>query len=913
MKEYLQSLTNINIPYWVFIVLVVAIILVAFLFYWYMRTRIFKRRLLKIIKTRNAPQAEEALKIFAQHYPPEKLVRYSRRMERYSRQWGPRVVRETGLAKKWEEKLTNSQLVHASDLRRVLLYCPSTSVFKAFITATQYPRLRSQFSKWMQKEGEEKIIRLLAESCRGENFDPSFAKSFLKDHAIFLRELTGEAEWYTRYFAYKILLLDSSVPSANEEASASEEDVLSQRSLNDGLMDPHSLIRMILTENYKASREKTWEVLWDKLIHDPVYEVRKAARKRIAKEFTNLYNLKDKFLNITECSRVLELLDTDSQEDRAFAMKTLESPNRELCFPAAVFLEKCGILSSILAKNTLDDQSGIEHCVNLLRKATEVNVCGFLNGYPSGDGGPLLVAANLLSGPDGNSENILYLEEKVFTFFNNKKIDPANKKIYTRTLDAIAESGNIRTLELFAEELSRRENDPVFLDLLLPRIPGRASSLILPILFRFVENTSFSAREELISILKTFSPDLILPRLFTILNANRTDYPHIVRITALKILGRLNLPFCLQRILESLPTLRAEETEEFASLVTEYPKHILEEKARELLALPDARIRASIISILPVTKNESFIREIRSALKDVDPDVRVAAIKALLGFGEIRLLNQETSMLRDPVERVRLATAKVIAEHGNSGAMSILKSILDDPSETDVVKIGVITGLGEALNAEGISILIDVLDSAGTFVPVGTSVPVDTKVSVTAKASGDSEENIDLLGKFAEKALIMRTTKRDIIQLIESFKDASPQLREKLIPVFKAQGKAAEPWIVEILKEEIASLKPYLTTILEGTGYVDEVKRRLSHRDVETRREAAMLLSLMDTLPAFRGLVLAAKDPDQEVRVCVVKALEKLKNQESYEMLEKLKDDPDNRIRRYTHWALERLDSLGME
>jgi HEAT repeat protein len=73
------------------------------------------------------------------------------------------------------------------------------------------------------------------------------------------------------------------------------------------------------------------------------------------------------------------------------------------------------------------------------------------------------------------------------------------------------------------------------------------------------------------------------------------------------------------------------------------------------------------------------------------------------------------------------------------------------------------------------------------------------------------------------------------------------------------------------------------------------------------------MLSLLDTLPAFRGLVLAAKDPDQEVRVCVVKALERLNNSQSHEILDNLKKDPDNRIRKYTYWALERLDSLGME
>jgi HEAT repeat protein len=58
---------------------------------------------------------------------------------------------------------------------------------------------------------------------------------------------------------------------------------------------------------------------------------------------------------------------------------------------------------------------------------------------------------------------------------------------------------------------------------------------------------------------------------------------------------------------------------------------------------------------------------------------------------------------------------------------------------------------------------------------------------------------------------------------------------------------------------------------------------------------------------------MAARDPDQEVRVLVVKALEKLNTPQGRDILERLKEDPDKRIRKYTHWALERLDSLAMD
>jgi HEAT repeat protein len=869
MEFFLDSLKGIDIPAHVLIVPPAALLFLALFILWFVHTRIFKYRLRKIIKAQETRQIEEAVINFAKHYPPEKLVRYSRRMERYSRQMGPEVVRRTGLADKWVQKVAHSVLPTAVDLRRVILYCPKSAVFKAYLAAEKHPRLRRVIKEWMRIDGEEKVIRLLAEACRGEGFEPDFGKSFLVNNCVLLRELTGEPEWHARYFAYKILIHDN--------------DELTQRSLEAGLLDPHPLVRRILTENISGDRKKVWNILWDRLIHDPVYEVREAAKKRISKDFMDMYSLKDKVLKVEENIRILELLDPASQEDKTFATSMLQADNKELRYPAAVFLEKCGVLALYLARNTLNDSSAITNSIRILKKAIDVKVSGFLAEYPSGDGAPLLAAANLLAETNGPHESVNFLAKKVFTFFINKKPEPSNREIYTKTIEAIAAGGSTKSYELLAEELERRENDPVFLDMLITRLPAKAELILSPILFRFLENVNFSARDKLIKLLGTFSPDIVLPEIFHILNNGRAKFHHIIRISALKILGQLRLPFCFQRVLESLPTLTPEETEVFARMIMDYPKDVFEEKVTSLLASPDARIRASIISILPVVKNDNFMKEIRASLKDVDPDVRVAAIKSLLGFGEIKLLNQETSMLHDPVERVRLATAEVIARHGNNAAIEILKNITVDPNETEVVKTGVIAGLGQAVNAGGIPVLVSVLDSQEEF------------------------------REQAVKALAMRTSKRDITQIIEIFKNAEPQLREKLIPVFKMQGKDAEPIILEILKEEVKSLKPYLVKILEETGYVEEAKRRLSHRDVEVRREAATMLSLLDTLPAFRGLVMAAKDPDQDVRICVVRALEKIKGSQSYDFLEKLKQDPDSRVRKYTNWALERLDSLAME
>ena len=744
------------------------------------------------------------------------------------------------------------------------------SMFKAYLTAERHPLLRGVFKSFMKSGEEEKVIRFIAESCKGENFEPVFGKSFLKGNGPLIRELTGEPEWHTRYFAYKLLIHD--------------DESITQRSLEAGLNDSHPLIRKILTETFdKGVRHKVWQLLWDKLIHDPVFEVRATAKKRVKKEFMDMYTLMDKKLNAEESFRLLELLDPNSQEDKSFATAMLQTDSKEHQYPAAVFLQKCGVLALYLKRNMLEDPVNIKNSIQLLRKAMDVNVSGFLAEYSPGDGAPLIVAANLLAKTNGLHESVYYLAKKVFTFCSNKKAEPAYREIYTKAIEAIAAGGSVKSYELLAGELSRRENDPAFLEMLIPRLTAKAELILSPLLFRFLENDKFPLRDQLVKVLGTFSPDIVLPEIFHILNRGREKFPHIVRISALVMLGQMHLPFCFQRMLESLPTLTAEETEAFARLVAHYPRDVFEDKVRALLASPDAQIRTSIITILPIVKNDSFMKELQAALKDVDPDVRITAIKSLLGFGEIKLLNQEASMLRDPVERVRRATVEVIARHGNQAEIEILKNIMADPNETGDVKSGVIDGLGQAVNAEGIPLLVSVLDTQEEF------------------------------REQAVKALSMRTSKRDLTQLVEIFRDAEPQLREKIIPIFKTQGRNAELNILEILKEEVRSVKPYLVKILEETGYIEEAKRRLSNRDAEVRREAAMSLSLMDTLPAFRGLVMAAKDPDHEVRICVVRALEKLKDSKNYDFLEKLKQDPDSRVRKYTNWALERLDSLAME
>jgi HEAT repeat protein len=156
-------------------------------------------------------------------------------------------------------------------------------------------------------------------------------------------------------------------------------------------------------------------------------------------------------------------------------------------------------------------------------------------------------------------------------------------------------------------------------------------------------------------------------------------------------------------------------------------------------------------------------------------------------------------------------------------------------------------------------------------------------------------------------ALAKHKSLEQIKQLIKTFKHGNPRLRERISEVFKLMGFECEQVLINLLTQEPAALKSFITEIMEKTGFIEAQVRKLSHSDPGERRKAAEMLALVETTSAFRGMVLAAKDPDQEVRVNVIKALEKLNKKEAHETLLALKNDPDKRVRKYTNWAIHRV------
>ena len=236
-------------------------------------------------------------------------------------------------------------------------------------------------------------------------------------------------------------------------------------------------------------------------------------------------------------------------------------------------------------------------------------------------------------------------------------------------------------------------------------------------------------------------------------------------------------------------------------------------------------------------------------------------------------------MLRDPVESVRSDVARALGQHGNDTSLKHFEELCTDENEVRAVKLAAIQGLRASQQEKAVDILVGYLKS-------------------------DAEQDLqdEIINALADK-----NSSKELARLVSHMKDAEHDLRDKLVQAFSRMGYDSEAVMVELLREDIASLRPYITSVLEETGFIDHTIRKLSHRDPQIRRDAAELLSLIGTVAAFRGIVLASRDPDEQVRVRVTKALERLNTKEGNEILGQLKDDPDPKIRKYTLWALERI------
>ena len=749
------------------------------------------------------------------------------------------------------------------DVRRLLELAPEEGLYPVFRLALQKDSIARIFKDWVKENRNVMLLRKMALDAGGDKFDGKKVRELLNDCLDDLRELSGDPQWQVRYFALRVMLFD--------------DDSKTIRLLKESFQDPHPLLRRTAAENVgNDNLDELFDALKIMVLDDPVPEVRQSARKRIDTSFPERWKLDPAEMDDLQTIHVLELLKQDSKEDENTAITALESESLETRLAAARFLEKSGALDRLFLGANRGDREDWNRRFYLLSKSVSVGISGFLEKIKTTDiVDVLLLGAKILS-EGGDNSLITNLAESTF---NRKEPirDADEEELYHTAVSLACMKGDSRARSLIRDELRKRRKDTDVLSFILPLLPPAEAPVFKDVLLDFLKDDNFAAEEAFLDILSKIPPSMFLGTVLEILEKDRSFHSHKVRLRALKCLGVWHLDYTLQTILENLPILPMEMATEFASHMSKMNSDVLRERAGFILASPDAGIRAALIAILPAAGINTYIKEIREGLNDADPDVRIACLRALFDFGELKATGPALTLLRDPVEHVRLEAARIAGMRGSEKFLEILEEIIKDQNEADSVRIAAMEGLALSNNTASVSTMVSCLDI---------------------------EES---LHKELIAAMAKKTDKKSIVALVENFKDSEAVIRDKISEVFTAMGEKGEAALVSLLKEDIASLKPFLADILTRTGFIEILIRKLSHRKPAVRKEAADLLAQIATDSAFRGIVLAARDPDRDVRIMVTKALETLATPAGENILKSLQEDPDRKVRKYTHWAMERL------
>lgn len=755
----------------------------------------------------------------------------------------------------------------------VLESCPDKGLFSVFLAALDNRRIARDLLAFMESSEDLFIFRRLALSGRGEVFDGAKGADLFREKLDRVRELTGDPEWPARYMAVRILLADA--------------DQRSRRAAEELFHDPHTLIRKTLIESYEPADEegrgRFYDLLVSYLTDDTAYEVRKAARERLAVSFPERYSVDFSSLSPDRAVHVVEQFRTSSMEDRGKALELLEQDDLEIRFAAAQFLQSGNFLDPLFLEVSFTDRGQMERNGKLLRKAVEVNVTGFLDNITMTSGlETLSIAADILL-KSGNPELITVLAEKVLLIVPSASENADTMKLFRTAMECVRTRSTEKTATLIAGKLRERcSAADECARILLDAVPGGFPQVILPALMDLLKSGECAYRDELHGAFLRYEASFYLDQLMDILKSGREHYAHEVRISALILLGKLNLTYCMQFLLEQMPVLPFEEARDFSLHLKEYAGKLFEQRVIETLDRDDGKVRAALICAVPATGIKEFLKPIREAIGDADPEVRRAAVWALLEYGDQKSIRASVDLLRDPVERVRVEAAHALASRGSDSILDSFQEILADANEVEPVQTAVLEGLSRSASPKAVDLLV-----------------------------GQLKERPDRYSAETVAALSAIREAKQIKRLIEKMKDAGPELRDRITAAFIMMGEEAEKPLLDLLAEGISSLKANITDVLEATGYVEHAIRKLNHRDPQVRRDAAEKLSLVGTVAAFRGIVLAGRDPDQDVRVMVTKALEQLGTAGGKEILESLKADPDKRIRKYTLWALERIEAKG--
>ncbi|ADK83209.1 HEAT repeat domain-containing protein [Sediminispirochaeta smaragdinae] len=800
------------------------------------------------------------------------LELFGRTLEKRSMESGVNLFQIFGLEKRMIGRISVEgkqkaphKRVSRTDIRRALAFFPDQALFPIFLLAQKRRKVALELESWLEGAGELFVLRRLAISSGGTDFDGKQALRLLESHTEEIWALAEDPDYRARLFALRIAA-----------AGHQEQDRLV---VHKAFSDEHPEIRIATIRLYipeEEERDAFYKHLIEVMKEDPNHQVRITASGRLYKEFPDAKLPEAETLNTIEAIRIAELLNPDRSEDQNLAFKFLLSDDPELSLIAARFLDACGAFSRLFMAADSGDEDGMRRIEKLLRKGAISHCFGYLNVLSQQT--PLstasLVLASRLLLREGARPLIGALLKRFSALPKEKQQSSEGREIVLNTLEAATKRGDEEAMKMAAHMLLTHPYDEALQRTIIENISRSYADLFIEALLELLKNPDYQEEALLISKFAELPADLSVHALLDLVRLPG-EVPLIGRKRAIKVLLRKGERAGIQGILEEMPLMELNEAAECAGWLEQFIPTGLEERLAAIFSCNDGPLRARMIAAIPSSLIKRFNEAITEALDDPDPEVRKAAAIALFDQKKKKVM----ALLHDPVPQVRETVAALAGRTITS--LEELKELVMDPNEVASVKQAALKGIASAGDKEAADFLLAVLE----------------------KELEIEEEIIDAAAGFDKGS--------EFEPFVRRLETAPDDLREKILKVLIASGERGEAALLSLLEEPVP-LRDSAAAALEAIGTVERTMRRLSARNPDIRLEAAQLLSRIGTNGAYRGIVLAVKDPSEKVRVEATKALQALKDQRGLTVLEHLTRDPVPRVRRYARWAKERLKAEAL-
>lgn len=716
--------------------------------------------------------------------------------------------------------------------------------------ASSYPALES----YLDENGWERLGR----SCPGGPFDREKGSRLTEGRKGELARLLASNRWQTRYFAYSLLM--------------NGKDDISRGLVEKGFTDQSRVIRELLATGVSwEERERVYRRLKDLVLMDPVVKVRTAAGQRINREFSDL---KDFDYTVLEGDRILSMIgmmSPDSDGDEAQAVILLDRNDDRIIWEAARFLEAKGTLSRLFRELYPGDRKGFERDTALLAKAARVNVVRFFQDKQAWErGGALLGAARILKGRG----DLAYLEKLARTVFSRNPYGSAlSREIYHATVEAIDVTGSDACHKLKSLELKKHRNDPFLMNLLLQSIPREREFFYLDDLFHLLEKGEPSQRTLIRKRLCRFQPSLIVTPLYDLLLNDESDLD--LRGHVVLILASLGLDYTLPLILENLPLVSEEDWEALSAALENFDEDTLAPQMAILFDACDRDIHLGLIRSMPPFLAPRFEKTLLAFLDNPDGELRKAVLLGMDRWGGLPL-EKGWKLLEDPLDEIREITVSQLMDGQGDKILDVLIEIIETEDESRSVKEAVVNGIFRSCSPRGWDYLFDLLTQETEW----------------------GDYFFSLLPGRADGFVLQR--------VIDYYRISAPPLRKRMKPVILAFGQDMDDPLRDLITSLEGKGRDILSRLLIESGYVSRLALRLNSTDRDRRIRAVEILIALGTREALKTALMAVNDPLEEVRIAVVRALERMDTPRTFALLDELAEDGNGKVRRYAQWARER-------